>query len=119
MCFASASPVGVTDALFPDVLSVMHYIQGNIHNGWTTSVVFQSPSWDEPGCIYFMTGKHTHQMESGLSDVRCTAVLAQRVPGLSYEEGKRRDGAMVVDAGLDFHWKLVQLPAELLVESTV
>lgn len=55
----------------------------------------------------------------GLSDVRCTAVLAQRVPGLSYEEGKRRDGAMVVDAGLDFHWKLVQLPAELLVESTV
>lgn len=54
-----------------------------------------------------------------LSDVHHTAVLGQRMPGLSYEEGKMEDGAMVVDAGLDFHWKPFQLLTELLCKSTV
>lgn len=115
MSFASASSGGVTDALFPDVLSVMQYIQGTIHNGWTTSVVFQSPVTAQLGWawVYLFHDRKAHtpdgvdlswtQWVVELSDVHCTAVLAQRVPALSYEEGKRRDGAMVIDAGLDFH----------------
>jgi len=43
MSFAPLSSVWTTAALFPDVLGVMQYVQGNIHNSWTTSIVFQPP----------------------------------------------------------------------------
>lgn len=47
-----------------------------------------------------------------------TAILGKRVPGLSYEKGKRQGGAMVTGVELDFHWEMVQLCADLLLKST-